>query len=171
MPLRRRTWAPCGCTPVLKHKGRHREKVSTIAALTISPKKQHLGLYCTSLLNESIDHTVVAWFLRQLLRHLRGPIILVWDRGSTHHGPEIRKVLEDNPRLTIESFPAYAPDLNPVEYLWGHLKWNRLNNFAPSDVRELLEQLHEEIRNIIPDQQRLRSFIEASGLHWLSDHQ
>jgi transposase len=163
-PLRRRSWAPRGQTPVLKHKGRHREKVSTIAALTVSPKRQHLGLYCVSFLDASIDHVAVASFLRHLLQRLRGPIIIIWDRGAMHRGPDIRNVLEANPRLTLESFPPYAPELNPVEQIWGHLKWSTLNNFAPRDNRELMKRLHKELRKIRRDQARLRAFFEASGL-------
>jgi len=163
-PLRRRSWAPRGQTPVLKHKARHREKVSTIAALTVSPKRQHLGLYCISFLDASIDHVAVAFFLRHLLQRLRGEIIIIWDRGSMHRGPDIRNVLEANPRLTLESFPAYAPELNPVEQIWGHLKWSKLNNFAPHDNRELMKLLHQELRKIRRDQTRLRDFFEASGL-------
>ena len=53
--------------------------------------------------------------MRQLLRHLRGKVIVIWDRGNMHRGDPIRQLLRDYPRLSIEELPPYAPDLNPVE--------------------------------------------------------
>lgn len=163
-PLVRRTLAPKGQTPILLHKAKHREKVSLIGALTISPRTQQLGLYFASLLNDSFDNTAVAAFLRQLLRHLRGHVIVVWDGGPMHRGESLRELQKQYPRLHIESLPPYAPDLNPVEQLWGHLKWSRLCNFAPEGVTDLDEAAHAELEAIRFDNQRLRSFWEASGL-------
>lgn len=165
-PLVRRTLAPKGETPLLEHKAKHRDKVSLLAALTISPKAQRLGFYFGTLLNDSFDNVAVAWFLRQLLRHLRGPVIVIWDRGAMHRGPEIRQLLADHPRLQLESLPAYAPELNPVEQVWSYLKWNRLCNFAPTDTNHLEQTVVEELTNIRFDQKRLRSFWKASELPW-----
>ena len=44
-PLVRRTWAPKGHTPVLTGFGRHRRKVSTIAAISVAPGRRRVGLY------------------------------------------------------------------------------------------------------------------------------
>jgi len=136
-PLVRRTLAPRGRTPRLLVRGRHRQKVSVIAALTRSPRRGRLGLYFRTLVNSSFTGATVADFLRHLLRHLRGRVIVVWDRWNGHKGPDVRAVRADHPRLRLESLPAYAPDLNPVEYLWSHLKWATLCNFAPDDANAL----------------------------------
>jgi transposase len=163
-PLVRRTLAPRGQTPILKHKAKHREKVSSIAALSISPKRGHLGLYFSTILDGSFDNVAVAWFVRQLLRHLRGPVIIVWDRGPMHRGPAIRQLLEDYPRLSLEQLPAYAPELNPVEQVWNYLKWSRLCNLAPEDSAHLQDLVLEELNLIQKDNRRLRSFFNASEL-------
>lgn len=163
-PLVRRTLAPKGQTPVLLHKAKHREKVSLIGALTISPRSQQLGLYFSSLINDSFDNETVAWFLRQLLRHLRGPVIVVWDRGAMHRGPKIRQLQQKHPRLHLESLPPYAPDLNPVERLWNYLKWGRLCNLAPRDSTELERVAYHELAAIRYEQSRLRSFWAGSEL-------
>ena len=49
----------------------------------------------------------------------------------------IRAVCTDFPRLHLERLPAYAPDLNPVEFVWSHLKDGRMANFIPRNVRHL----------------------------------
>lgn len=165
-PLVRRTLAPKGQTPVLKHRAKQRDKVSLIAALTLSPRSQHLGLYFSTLINDYFESTAVAWFVRQLLQHLRGPVIVIWDRGNMHRGTEIRQLQDDFPRLTLEFLPPYAPDLNPVEQVWTYLKWSRLSNFAPADTTELEKKAFGELFGVRKNQHRLRSFWRGSDLPW-----
>ena len=45
-------------------------------------------------------------------------------------------------RVSVDLLPSYAPDLNPVELIWGHAEPNPLPNFAPSALDELLAQTH-----------------------------
>lgn len=163
-PLLRRTLAPKGETPILEHRAKHRDKVSLIGALTLSPQGRHLGFYFSTLLDDHFEATAVAWFVRQLLQHLRGPVIVVWDRGNMHKGPPLRELQADFPRLQFEFLPAYAPELNPVEQIWTYVKWNRLANFAPRDTTELERRVFEELDPCRADQDRLKSFWLASDL-------
>ena len=117
----RRTWAPRGRTPVLTGFGRHRDKVSTIAAISVAPRRRRVGLYWRTDPDHYIDAAGVVAFLEGLLRHLRGGVIVVWDGGSNHKGPAIRAPCGRFPRLHLERPPAYAPDHNPVEWVWSHL--------------------------------------------------
>ena len=82
----RRTWAPVGATPVLTGFGRHRDKTSVIAALSVSPVRRQLGLSFRTDAHDYLGNTDVADFVRQVLRQLRGPVMVVWDRGSNHRG-------------------------------------------------------------------------------------
>jgi transposase len=165
-PLLRRTLAPRGQPPIFKQKGRHRDKVSLIAALSLSPRRRHLGFHFSTLINDYFEQTAVAWFLRQLLRVLRGHIIVVLDRGNMHRGPDIRQLLHDHPRLTLEPMPPYAPELNPVEQIWTYLKWGQLCNFAPQDANQLERRVFQTLHRIRYDKKRLRSFWDASKLPW-----
>jgi transposase len=153
-PLVRRTWAPKGQTPVLTGFGRHRDKVSTIAAISIAPTRRRIGLYFRTDPRTYVDAAAVASFLRHLLRHLRGKVIVVWDGGSNHKGPLIRELLRRYPRLHLERLPAYAPDLNPVEMVWSHLKYGKLSNFVPRDVKHLdqVVQRHLSELSLAPKQ-------------------
>jgi transposase len=163
-PLLRRTLAPRGETPVFKGAAGHRHKVSLIAALTISPRGRHQHLYFSSLIDDSYDAFTVVWFLRQLLRHLRGNVIVVWDRGGMHRGPEIRELLQDFPRLSLEDLPPYSPELNPVEQLWNFVKWQKLPNFAPRDIDHLEKAAYEYIQAIRNDKEKLLSFFAGAKL-------
>ncbi len=163
-PLVRRTLAPRGKTPVLKVKGSHHDRVSITAALTISPRHNRLGLYWQSYPKKFVNSERAAWFLRNLLYYLRGPVTVVWDGGPMHKGEPIRRVLRDYPRLQLERLPPYAPELNPIEYLWDHLKYGALPNFTPDDVFQLDSILCQHLRHTKHDQLRLQGFYHHSTL-------
>ncbi|MBY0585641.1 transposase [bacterium] len=76
----------------------------------------------TIRLARSYDGPRTTLFLGHLLRHLRGNVIVVWDRGSHHRAKVVRDLLAKHPRFTIDYLFPYAPELNPVEYLWSPLK-------------------------------------------------
>ena len=163
-PLVRRTLAPRGKTPVLKTWGGHRERVSVMGALTISPRRHRLGLYYRTYPKVFVNQERAADFLRALLTRLRGSVTVVWDGGPMHKGDAIRAVLHDFPRLTLEKLPPYTPELNPVEYLWNHLKYGALPNFMPDDIFHLDGVLKQRLRRAQQSAHRLRSFFKQSGL-------
>jgi len=163
-PLVRRTLAPSGKTPILKTKAAHRERVSATAALTVSPQRHRLGLYWQTYPRQFVNGTRAAEFLRQLLRHLPGRVIVVWDGGPMHKGEPIRRVCDDFPRLSLERLPPYAPELNPVEYLWNHLKYGQLPNFVPDNVLQLNETLQDHLIHAKRSSYRLHSFFATSPL-------
>jgi transposase len=105
----------------------------------------------------------VADFLRALLRHLRGHVILLWDGGSIHKGAPINAVLAAHPRLHVERFPAYAPELNSVEFVWRDFK-GRMANGCPFDLHDLDVTLRGNERRVRGSQAKLRSFVLASKL-------
>jgi hypothetical protein len=161
MPTRRRTWAPVGQTPVIAYNYRH-DRLSTLGTLTVSPKRQHLGLYLRFQVG-NFRAVHVADFLRALLRHLRGHVILLWDRSRIHRGRAIEAVCQAYPRLHLEEFPAYAPELNPMEQLWNDWKGHTANSLL-QDLRDLRRRLDANARRVRRSQQKLRSFVLASKL-------
>jgi transposase len=161
MPTRRRTWAPAGRTPIVPYRYKH-DRISALAALTISPKRQHLGMY-VRFQPANFQAIHVADFLRALLRHLRGHIILLWDQGSIHQGPAIEAVRQAHPRLHLEEFPAYAPELNPVEQVWNDFKGHTANSLL-RDQQDIRRSLDANTRRVRRSQAKLRSFILSSKL-------
>jgi putative transposase len=105
----------------------------------------------------------VADCLRALLQHLRGPIVLLWDRGRIHRGPAIDAVCQAHPRLHLEEFPAYAPELNPTEQVWNDFKGHTANSLL-RNTRDLCRSLRNNVRRVRRSQAKLRSFILASEL-------
>ena len=162
IPNVRRTWAPRGLTPIVWHRYR-RDKVSAISAVTVSARRRRFGLYIHFYPGRNITHVEVAVFLRALLRQLRGQVIVVWDGGSIHKGPDVRALLARCPRLHVEPFPSYAPELNPDEFVWAHFK-TTLANGRPDNLDELLTTLCRLTKKVRQRPALLRSFVTASAL-------
>ena len=162
-PVVRRSWAPRGQTPILYQRGRAREKVSIIAALTLSPRRRRPGLYFSLRANENVTTTWLVPFLRALTRHLRGALIVVWDRLPGHRAQVVTEYLHRQPR-DVALLPPYAPELNPVEILWAYLKRNPLANFAASDAPHLARVATRHVQRLQRRPQLLRSFFEATPL-------
>lgn len=127
-PQRVRTWAPRGQTPVLQH---HFNWKMLSAAAGITWWNFYFRLY-----PGAIHAAEVIDFLGHLLRHLPGKLLVVWD-GLPQHGARLvtEFIRAQQGRLAIERLPAYAPELNPVGYIWGYWKHHELPNFCPRDFR------------------------------------
>jgi hypothetical protein len=112
-PVRRRTWAPSGQTPVQKAWDRH-ERISAIAIVCVSPL-QHCLSHFFQLCRENVDTDNLVWFLRQLHHHYAHRVILIWDRYSVHRAAAAFFTKCHPDWFTFEWLPPYAPKLNPVE--------------------------------------------------------
>ena len=163
-PLVRRTWAPRGVTPVLYQRTRSHRKVSVIAALTLPPCYQRVGLYFSLHTDANVTAHRVLLFLRRLMRQIQKPLLIVWDRLNTHRAVTVNRWLERHPNVHIEYLPPYAPELNPVEHLWGYLKGNPLANWAPKEISELSYATRYHAGRLCGRGKLLRSFLYATPL-------
>lgn len=163
-PVVRRSWAPRGHTPILYQQTRSWDKVSVIGALSVSPRRRRVGCYVALHPNANVTSERVVTFLKDLKRHLRSPIVLVWDRLPVHRSRRIARFLAANRRMHIELLPPYAPELNPVEAVWSYIKCNPLANFAPTGVGPLARKARRAIRGLRRRPDLLRSFIRSSPL-------
>jgi transposase len=161
IPPVRRTWGPCGQTPLTKYRYKH-DRISAISALSVSPRRRRIGLYF-QLHTKNIQQAEICRFLRHLLRHLRGPVIVVWDNGKPHKGDPIRAFCRRHRRLRLERFPAYAPELNPDEGVWNQLD-NLMANGRPDNLGELATVLIGALRGLRRSQRKLRWCIHQSEL-------
>ena len=81
----------------------------------------------------------VVAFLRQLLRQVRGKLLVIWDGAPIHRCRPVKDFLAADAaaRLQLVPLPGYAPDLNPGEGVWNHLKRVELQNRCCQDLDEL----------------------------------
>jgi hypothetical protein len=122
-PLLRRTWAPQGHTPELRQRTRQHKKVSAIATLCIPPHRNSVHCVFRLYPDQNIDGERVIGFLRALLRHLKGPIVLLWDSLKAHRARVTTSFVEEQARLHLVILPSYAPELNPVSICGATRSW------------------------------------------------
>lgn len=80
----------------------------------------------------------VVEFLQALRRQLRRPLLIIWDGLPAHRSRLVSEYVESQDgAIQLERLPAYAPELNPVEYIWSYLKRHEVVHFCPQDFSEL----------------------------------
>jgi transposase len=161
-PVRRRTWAPSGQTPVQYAWDRY-DRLSAIGLIGVSPLRQQLSLYF-HLVAENVETDRMVWLLEQLHKHYHHHVILVWDRWSVHRSAAAYFEKHHPDWFTFEWLPSYAPELNPVEQLWDHTKYADLPNFIPDDLKHLETAVFESMTDQSTDQALLRSFFAYAEL-------
>jgi len=140
-PHRCRTWAPRGQTPILEFNFNWKS-LSAVAGLTF------LSFYFR-LYAGAVKSPQVIDFLQALVQHIRKPLLLVWDRLPAHRSRLVRDYIDQlDGRIQVEYLPAYAPELNPVEYIWGYWKQHELPNVCPTDYWQLSEAARCTLRRM-----------------------
>jgi transposase len=140
-PHRCRTWARKGETPILQYHF-HWKVLSAIAGIT-------LWNFYFRLYPHTVRKEQVVAFLAQLLQHIPGKLLIVWDGNQTHRSHLVRDfVASQDGRLLLERLPAYAPELNPVEYIWGYWKHHELANLCAKNLGELSGHARRALRRM-----------------------
>lgn len=159
----RRTWAPRGQTPVLRTKGRSWSQKTAIGGLAYSRHARRVRVFVTTHHGATRTREVLR-FLRHLDRHVRGRVLLVWDRLAAHRSRAVQAWLQQRPSWRVALLPAYAPELNPVEGLWGWLKTTALANVCADAMAPILRKARAGIRRIRQRSATLRGFLARTGL-------
>jgi transposase len=149
-PTRVRTWAPVGQTPIIQFHFNWKH-LSVIAGLTFTQ--------CMFRFHEgAIKKEQIVEFLKALKAHLKQSLLIIWDGLRAHRSIVVRDYLDSTEgHLQVAFLPPYAPDLNPVEFLWAWLKRHALANYCPNTLTELGAMA----RNKLKSAQRRSSVIAA----------
>lgn len=154
-----RTWAPRGQTPTLLSYDR-RDRLSVISAITVSPVRKRVGLYF-EMLRHNVKTADVVRFMRALRRKVGRRVRFVLDGLPAHKGAQ--RVLQDKGYGFVR-LPAYAPDLNPDEWVWRQAKYVELRNTAHYNLDGLEHSVSQALLNIGARPRLLRGFFRAAGL-------
>jgi hypothetical protein len=156
-PHRCRTWAPRGQTPVLQYHFNW-SQLSAIAGVT-------WWNFYFRLYPGAIKEAQVIEFLLHLMRHISGKLLVIWDGLPAHRSGLVQEFVADTEgRITLERLPAYAPELNPVEYLWGHWKHHELPNLCPKTFGELSWYARRALRRMRRRPRLVRAFWQQAEL-------
>jgi putative transposase len=159
-PLRH-TWARRGQTPRTRTRIEHQQRVNAIGFLAI---KSNGGKprAIISLTQGRVNGEAILRVLRRLLAQIRGPIVLVWDNAKIHTQKKVTAFIAKHRRLHVYNFPTYAPELNPVEYLWANANI-RIANVGYPSMTHLTRRLRYVFKRIGTNAKLLRGFLAASN--------
>ena len=139
-PCRVATWAPKGQTPVIQYHFNW-DHLSVIAGLT--RWNCYFRMY-----QGAINRFLVVEFLKALVRAIKRPLLILWDSLPAHRSRVVRDYVDSlEGAAQLEFLPTYAPELNPVEYLWAWMKRHAMANFCPDTLEELTDMASRKLRS------------------------
>ena len=117
------------------------------------------------IFEKAIAKEQVVEFLANLLQQLARPLLIVWDRLPAHRSALVAEFVQFlQGQIVLEYLPAYAPELNPVEYLWGHWKHHELPNVCPKDLWQLQEGARRSLRRLRRRPRLITAFWKQASL-------
>ena len=136
LPTVVRTYAPIGKTPIL-HEQLSRDHLSAMSGITLEGKLLMMEQ------DRAFKGEDVVRFLKHALRQIAGKMLVIWDGSPIHRAKVLKEFLADGAatRVQLEQLPAYAPELNPDEGIWKHLKYVELKNVCCRNLSELRVEL------------------------------
>jgi hypothetical protein len=164
IPPVRRTWSPRGVTPVLRHRFGWK-KASMAAAVGYHAGGTRARL-CFHLQQPSYDTDSLIGVLEQLAGFYAGhKVVLLWDGLAAHWSLRMRAWLDSQRGwLQAERLPAYAPELNPVEYLWANLKGAELANLPTATLGEVADAAQRGVERVCASDDLVAGFLAHTGL-------
>jgi len=150
-------WAPRGQTPVLDYNFNWKS-LSAVAGLTMW--NFYFRIYAGSVKSPQVME-----FLDALARHIPGPLLVVWDGLPAHRSRLVRDHIDAMAgRIHVERLPGYAPELNPVEYIWSYWKQHELANVCPKDYWQLNDVARNALRRMRRRPRLITAFWKQSSL-------
>ena len=106
-------------------------------------------------------------FLKDFLKGRKRPVMLVVNGLPAHKAKAVQKYVQSTQgRLELHFLPGYAPDLNPDEFVWNHLKQNGTSKKPLRQNESLRERVEEDLRLIKRDRPLVRSSFQAPSVSY-----
>lgn len=142
------------------------DRVSSIAAVVYDPRTRATDLGFR-LQRTYYNRYTVAAFLAAMVAEYDRDLLVILDNWDPHQ-LAIEHLEATDPatatRLTVANFPTYAPDLNPTEQLWTHVKYGHLANYLPTTIDQLEQRATQLLAATRSNHETLRNYIRTAGL-------
>ena len=113
----------------------------------------------------AIGQQQVIHLFKALVRQIERPLLIVCDRLPSHRSRLVREFIElSEGHIGTEYLPTYAPELNPVEYIWAYWKQHELPNVCPRDYGELSRRVRPALRRMRRKRLLITAFWKQSSL-------
>lgn len=128
-----KTWHMKGKTRVLRTNCKYKH-------LSVAGGISESGEICYTILQRSFTGKSIVEFLKKMQGFYKKKLTVIWDGAAIHNSKEVKEFLEKNgDKIRLVRQPAYSPEVNPIELMWGYLKKNKLSNFVGKDLDCLQE--------------------------------
>jgi hypothetical protein len=168
-PPKARTWSRRGLTPVVSVSGKGSGRVSMAGLIATRAGLRTRLFYRIHVYHgrknepKGLGEADYMRLLCAVHTQLRAPLILVWDNLNHHVSAAMRGFVDDHDWLTVIQLPAYAPDLNPTEGVWSHVK-RGLGNLAACGIDQLAATVRTRLKCIQYRPGLIDAFITETGL-------
>jgi transposase len=158
-----RTWAPRGQTPVVPTSGQ-RQSINAISAVT--PR----GDFWWRTFSGRLNASRFLEFLGAFMHRRRIPVFLITDRHPAHIAKVVASYVQQcRGRLELHFLPGYAPDLNPDEFVWNHIKTHGLSKRPLKRNESLRARVEQDLSAIAHNPGLVRSFFHAPSVAYIMD--
>jgi transposase len=158
-----KTWGPRGQTPIV-HRPGQRQSVSAASAVSAR------GAFWFRTYMGGLNGELFIALLRQMMHRRRKPVFLVLDGLPAHKSAVVRDyVAATEGRLSLHFLPGYAPDLNPDELVWSHVKRTGTARRPLQQGEKLRDRIDSELAAVRDDPTLIRSFFRAPSVAYILD--
>jgi len=157
------TYGLKGQTPVVKTSGQ-RQRINVISAVNAR------GEFWAATYDGKLDAEAFLLFLENFMKGRSGKVLLVLDGHPAHKTKRVaRYVASLKGRLELHPLPAYAPDLNPDEFVWAHMKTNGVSKKPLKQNESLRKRIEDDLIAIHQNPSLVRSFFGAQSVSYARD--
>ena len=158
-----RTWGLRGKTPEVATSGR-RQSVSAISAVNTR------GAFWYEIYTERLNASRFLELLKHFMRGRKGPVLLVLDGHPAHIAKAVAQYVQSlKGRLELHFLPGYAPELNPDEFVWNHLKGQGVSKKPLRRDESLRSRVQTDLAAIKSRPALVRSFFHAPSVAYTRD--
>ena len=155
-----RSYGLKGHTPVVKTSGQ-RQQINAISAVNAQ------GAFWYNVYRGTLNAALFIVMLQDLMKGRRKPILLILDSLPAHQAKVVAKYVQSTKgRLELHFLPTYAPDLNPDEFVWSHLKQNGTSKKPLRKNEALRDRVETDLAAIKQDRPLVRSFFMAPSVSY-----
>lgn len=153
-----RTWGLRGRTPEVPTSGK-RQSVNAISAVNAR------GEFWFEIYTERLNATRFIELLAHFMRRRKAPVLLILDGHPAHTAKSVARYVQSlKGRLELHFLPGYAPELNPDEFVWNHLKRQGVSKKPLLKDESLRQRVRTDLLDIQSRPQLVRSFFKAPSV-------
>jgi transposase len=158
-----KTWGLKGHTPVV-HRPGQRQSVSAASAVNAR------GAFWFCTFAGALNADLFVALLKQMMRHRKRGVHLILDSLPAHRKACVREfVASTGGKLQVHFLPGYAPDLNPDELVWSHVKRTGTARRPLRSGERLQDKIDDQLAALKRNPKLVRSFFKAPSVAYISD--